>query len=338
MVATGDKIQDTDYNGMRTNVSSIVVSYWGQTLDSSAVTQQVDSVTEDQLFDLYIDIQKASVHQTGALNTSLATVTAGNTIGADTSFGFNQSTGTKTAVTDGTLMGFNDYISAITTIQNFDDEVTGYPPGNFDLSPAETSSRTTQWGGASEVQSVYHVVTVTFASTTQRNYFFNSGGSVRFDASLTGSSGAKGTDWAAMLSAMSTITFNKYETTASSGTPALNSGYVDLTSSYQVIFTKIGSGVYADNDYSISARLDGNAVRFRIEFNDGDVGEGGQGIGGVLDPIDETVTGTLTSNVRSSTANSSFTVNAVSYTACSLTAPTIATTTNVSQDLNTPPT
>lgn len=339
MVATGGKILATDYNSMRTNVTGILVALWGQSATSSNVSATVDSVTEDQLFDLYIDIQKVSVHQTGALDATIAAVSAGNTIGADTSFNFNTSTGTKTAITDGTLMGFNDYINAVTTIQNFDDEVTGYPPPNFDISSPETSQRTTQWGGASEVQSVYHVMTVTWTNASQRAFFFNAGGSIKFDASLTGSSGAKGTDWASMLSAMATIDFDKYATTASSGTPALNSGFDDLTSNYQIIFTKTGSGVYADNDYTISARLDGTtAVRFRIEFNDGDVGEGGQGIGGVNDPIDETVTGTLTSNVRTSTPNSSFTVNAVNYTACSLTAPTMSTSTNISQDLSTPPT
>ena len=60
MVATGGKILATDYNSMRTNVTGILVALWGQSATSSNVSATVDSVTEDQLFDLYIDIAKYS--------------------------------------------------------------------------------------------------------------------------------------------------------------------------------------------------------------------------------------------------------------------------------------
>jgi len=344
MVTTNDKITATQYNSMRTSVSDVVVTLYGQTLNSSAVAGGTgdpatsDTVTDNDMENLYLDIQKAYVHQNGALDTTIAVVSAGNTIGADTSLNVNTATGAKIAVTGGANMGYNDYISSINTISNHNGETDGFAASSFSLSSALTSTRTTNWGGAGQIQSVYHVFEIAFLNNDHRTDFFNTGSEIRIDASLTGTSGAKGTDWASMLSAMGTIKLDKWRTSASSGTPAANSGFDDLTNSYQTIFTKTGSGVYADNDYTIEARRSGNNLRFRITFNDGDVGTGGQGIGGVMDPIDETVSGTLTSNASTFTADSSFTVDTTTYTAVQIAVPTKTTSTNISQDLSTPPT
>jgi hypothetical protein len=68
-----------------------------------------------------------------------------------------------------------------------------------------------------------------------------------------------------------------------------NIGNLDLTTNYQTIYTKTGSGVYTDNVYTIQAKLDNDSrIRFLITFNDGDVGTGG---------ADERVNGTLVSSV-----------------------------------------
>lgn len=343
MVTTNDSISATQYNSMRTDVNSVVVTLYDQTLNSVAVVGGSDPAVSDTVEEvdmelLYLDINKAYVHQTGSLHPDIALVSAGNTVGADTSFNVNTATGAKIAITDGTKMGYNDYIGAITDISNHNGETDGFAASSFSLATALTSTRTTNWGGAGQIQSVYHVFDIEFLNANHRNFFFQTGGEIRFDASLTGTSGAKGTDWASLLSAMGTVKLDKWRTSASSGTPAANSGYDDLTNSYQTIFTKTGSGVYADNDYTIEARRSGTNLRFRVTFNDGDVGTGGQGIGGVNDPIDETVTGTLTHNANTFTADSSFTVNTTTYTAVEIAVPTKTTSTNLSQDLSTPPT
>jgi len=337
MVSVGDKITAANYNAMRTDVVAVVETLYCQTMNSSDVAIG-DKVLETDMEKLYLDINKAHVHQTGAIDNTIALVSAGNTIGADTSRNFNTATGAYIAITDGTLMGYNDYISAVSDISNHDGSTDGFASSSFDLSSALTTSRTASWGGAAQIQAVYHVFEVEFDDADHRNCFFNTGGEVRFDASLASTSGSKGTDWASLLSAMGTVKLNKWRTTADSGTPASNSGYEDLTTSYATLFTKTGSGVYADNDYNIEARLNGNNIRFRITFNDGDTGTGGQGIGGVDDPIDESVTGTLTHNVRVFTANSSFTVDGTNYTAVQIDEPTKTTYTALTADLSTPPT
>lgn len=331
MATTGSSILASEYNALRSSVSSVLNTQYGQTLTSTSVTSSTDSVSAAQLFDLFIDGQRTYVHQTGAISTVVVPPIANNTIGADTSFGYNQTTGIKTAITDGAKMGFNDFQSLITDIGNFDASTTGFPAVNFSLSSTVGSSISTSWGGASDpVQAVYHVITASWASTSIRDSYFNAGGEMWFSASLTSGSGSKDTDWAALLAAMGSVKFNKYRITASSGTatPAISggSGYDSLTSTYRQLFIKSGSGVYDDNDYTIEGRIvNATTLRFRITFNDGDVGTGGQGIGGVNDPIDESVGGTTSSNIRSARPDSAFVYNTVSYAAVDLPAPTITT-------------
>lgn len=331
MVATGSSILASDYNSLRSSISSILNSQYGQTLVSSAVASSIDSISQSQLFDLFIDGQKTYVHQIGSVSTVVVPPIAGNTIGAETSFSYNQTTGIKGAITNGTKMGLNDYQSLVTDISNFNAETTGFPVGNFSQGTPLTSSISTSWGGAADaVQSVYHVITATWTSNAHRESYFNAGGELWFSASLTSGSGAKDTDWAALLAAMGTVKFGKFRITASSGTPtpALSggSGYNSLTSTYRQLFIKSGSGFYDDNDYNIEGRIvDATTLRFRITFNDGDVGTGGQGIGGVNDPIDESVGGTTTSSVNTSRPDSTFVYNTVTYTAVDVAAPTVAT-------------
>jgi hypothetical protein len=324
MVSTGGTIFATDYNNIRTTVSSVLSSLYGTTLISSSVTGgSTTVVSASQLRNLFLDLQAAYVHQIGSINTTIAVPVTGYSIGADTAFSYNQSTGVYSAVTDGTKMGVNDYIAVASDIANFNPEVSGFPVGNLLPGVATTSTRGTTWGGAGQIQSVYHVVTMTFASATQRNNYFNAGGEVRFTASISGASGAKTTDWAALLSAMGTVRLNKWNVTAASGTSA-GLGEQDLTSTYQSLFVKTGSGVYADNDYTIEGRsVSTTQLRFRITFNDGDTGTpGGLPPDFVNDPIDEEVNGTLTSNVQPVRPSSSFVFDAVTYTAVDVAAPT----------------
>lgn len=172
------------------------------------------------------------------------------------------------------------------------------------------SSRSTVWGGTALPQSVTHEFTVTFTTANARRGFFNAGGEIRFSANLVHTLGPtdpdyqKTVDWAAMLAAMQTVKFsytstNSYnlngtaedvtdDTLNGAGT-GTSIGNLDLTSTYQTIYTKTGSGVYTDNVYTIQAKLDNDTrIRFLITFNDGDVGSGG---------ADERVNGTLTSSV-----------------------------------------
>lgn len=325
-VSVGSSITASDYNNIRSTLVSIYSTSFGQTMRSSAVTSSVDKVSSEQLLNLYLDAQSAYVHQIGSVSTTIAVPAAGQTIGADTSQTFNQTTGAKATPAGGATMGVNDYESIVTSISNFNGSVSGWPDTNFSVGTPTNSARSTGWGGAGQVQSIYHVVTFTFASLAQRNYFFNAGGELRFSANLSAGAGSKDTDWSSLLSAMGTIKFDKYRITASSGTPTPvvsgGSGYDSLTSTYRQLFIKSGSGVYADNDYTIEGRIVSNTVlRFRITFNDGDTGTGLD----FPDPIDESVGGTTTSIVNTFRPDSSFIYNSTTYNAVDIAAPTIAT-------------
>jgi hypothetical protein len=172
------------------------------------------------------------------------------------------------------------------------------------------STRSTVWGGSALPQSVTHEFTATFSTANARRGFFNAGGEIRFSANLIHSLGPsdpdyqKTVDWASMLTAIRTVKFAYTSTdsfnlngtiedvsddTATGAGTGTSIGNLDLTSSYQTIYTKPGSGVYDDNLYTIQAKLDNDArIRFLITFNDGDVG---------TDGADERVNGTLTSSV-----------------------------------------
>ena len=97
---------------------------------------------------------------------------------------------------------------------------------------------------------------------------------------------------------MGTIKFNYTQTSATGTGTGSNIGNYDLTGTYQTIFTKTGSGVYAENDYNIAARADSSSVlNFRIQFRDDDAGDQttfGPGSG----PVDEDVTGRITSSIQ----------------------------------------
>lgn len=335
MAVTGgsSRIQNEDYNNLRSSIASIYETSWGQTLGSSTVTGgstvgTSDSVLADQFFALYLDIQRVHVHQAGTVNTTVAVPSAGFTVGADTSFNFNLSTGAKTSVTGGTAMGFNDYENAVTTISNYNPSHKGWPAGSFSPGTATSSTRTTTWG-ASTPTAIYHIVTVTFSSQAQRNYYFNAGGQITFNASATnvgtGASQVKNQDWADLLSAMGTVYFDTFSTSGSSGT-SYSIGHNALTTSYQLLFRKTGSGAYADNYYQIEGRVVSTTqLRFRITLNDGDTGTGDLGGVGTGTPIDEPVTADITSTVTPLRPDSSFVYNTVTYTACNIAAPTMAT-------------
>jgi len=348
-VSVGNEIQASQYNSLRTTVSSILNTSYGQTLTSSAASANVTAVSSDKKRELFLDIQRTHVHHTASLNNDIAIPPVGVTISADTSQNYNQSTGALTSVTDGAKMGYNDYESAVNTLANFDPSAPGaWPVGNFSLGTAVSSARSTAWGGAAGPQSIYHVVTFTFTSQTVRDQYFNAGGELRFSADLASPVGNKAIDWDLLLAAIGTIRFNKWRLTASSGTPNPGgSGFDSLSGTYRLLYTKSGSGIYAENEYTVEARIESSTVlRFRIRFNDADVGDRiVNPPDDPLDPppifpdegVDENVSGTVTSTANTFRPDSSFVFNSQTITAVTLPAPTISTVVALTVDNVTPP-
>ena len=296
-VSTGDSITAAQYNGIQSRVNTVMgtgssTNGYGQTLTSGQVSVG-QTITAEHFDDLRTDINKANNHQSGS-NANIGNIAVGQVIGADAS-------GTNVSSLTVTDEGFNDYETAVGVIETNKLLIDG---GNSSVEAAITSQRTTAWGGGGGGV-VNHEFTVTFGSADQRRFFFNSGGEIRFSASLSGSSGSKYNDWLTMLSNMGTIKFGYTATTSTGSGTGSSIGNYDLTGAYQVIFQKDGTGVYAENQYEIQARQDSTTIlRFNVRFEDNDLGDqqpvGPQGVdpNPAGPPIDENVTGTLTSTIQ----------------------------------------
>jgi hypothetical protein len=112
-----------------------------------------------------------------------------------------------------------------------------------------------------------------------------------------------------MLSSLNILVLNYLNTTAGSGTSFALGAY-DLTTSFQNIWTKAGSGVYDDNIITYKAKIVDNVLTIRVEYYDGDPRPGIEpGTSGV----DEQVNGIITSIFEQQRANASVVINTPAY-------------------------
>lgn len=267
-----DIIQAADFNALWSRINAILGngfgdSGYGQVLSANSVPAQ-SIVTAAYIENIRDDLNRAFVHQTGTLST-LNEISVTDIIAADTSGG-------------DTTKGFNDYLSIMATVEAnrflCDDTQAS-------IESAISSTRTTAWNGT-----VTHEFTVTFGDADKRRHFFNAGGQIYLTANLSSGSGAKYIDWATMLNNMGTIKFSYNSTNATGTGTGTGIGNYGLSASYQTIFTKTGSGVYAENVYTVQAKQNSSTqIQFLIRFSDNDVG----------DPnVDENVVGTLSSVIQ----------------------------------------
>jgi hypothetical protein len=304
--SVGGLIEASDYNSIRNTVDLVLgagnaaqIGY-GQTLTSSDVS--VNAVVQAQdMINLYTDLFAARVHQTGN-PPAWALATEGlSAPSVDDLIGYFASAigpdGTSSSATTNLDSGFLDFELAAQEISN---DVYLVDPGQMSAAIVGSSQRTTNWNG-----NITHEFTVTFANADERRYYFNSGGEIRFDANLTGGTSVSGNEtqtppgtkdeiWQTMLNAMGTIKFSIFNTTSTGSGTGSAIGNYDLTSTYQRIFTKDGSGVYAENVYAIDARSNtADTIQFKVEFQDNDTGDQ-TGLGA---PVDENVTGDITNTI-----------------------------------------
>jgi hypothetical protein len=335
MVAGNDIISAVDYNSIRTTVRGALQTLYGQTPSSAEVDgfQSVglaaDSALSSQMLNLFLDMQRAYVHQTGNLNATISVPLQNHVIGANASDLFNTNTGAKTTTANSSEMGLNDFIAVANDIANFSG---AFPSGNFSLSAQNTSStRLTQWGGTGQVQSIYHIFEADFPSNAEMSAYFAAGGTVRITTSLTGGTTAKAAEWASMISAMGTITFGLDATNASSGTSS--GGYSTLGTSYSTVFQKTGGGAYSVNDFTLEAKADftTSTIRFRYSMNDNYV------TNPVITNPDITVDGTMASTVNAYHPDSAFNYDGDVETAVYIDPPTLSNDFLLSQNPATPP-
>lgn len=237
---------------------------YGQTVTSIPVNNTGDFAEAADMNAIYTDILKARVHQVGTTDVGIAEVIANLNIIAENTSSFINDQGEETIDPDGFQKGIVDFENLMTQVQA-DKQLVH--PTQASLEPGISSARSSTWNGL-----IYHEVAVTFSSADTRRFFFNTGGEIRISANNTGASGAKGLDWGLLCTQVGTIKFGSNSTTSTTGGGSSIGNY-DLTSSFQNIYQKIGSGtntgIYAGNIYTVKARSDiDTRIIFRIEFND----------------------------------------------------------------------
>ena len=272
---------------------------YGQTVSSLPVNNTNDIITAEDINLIYADILKARVHQVGVTDIGIAEVIQNlNTVAEDTST-FVDNNGVTSFDPDGFKKGLADFETVMTAVQA--DKAIMHP-SQAALEPGISSARSSSWNGL-----IYHEVAVTFSSANARRFFFNTGGEIRISANNTGASTPKGLDWNQLCSQVGTIKFSSESTISTTGSGSSIGNY-DLTSAFQNIYQKIGSGtysaIYAGNIYTVKARSDiDTRIIFRIEFNDV-----------VFDNnVDNNVDGRLQSTIQHYRANGDVVVSAPSY-------------------------
>lgn len=215
---------------------------------------------------IYADMLRVRVHQIGTEPTEIAELVSElNVIAERTSF-FVDDQNNTTSDPDGNKKGVADYESLMTSIEL--DKFLMHPSQST-LETALTNTRSSVWNGM-----IYHEFTVSFIDENHRRHYFNSGGSIQIGSAITGFAPlSKGADWASLLSSVGTISINHNSTSSTGSGVGSNIGNYQLTSLYQLIFQKAGTGeingIYTGNLYKVFARItDVNSIQFRVEYND----------------------------------------------------------------------
>ena len=274
-------------------------SGYGQIVTSSPVNNTEDIVQAEDMNAIYADILKARVHQVGPGDIGLAEVIQNLNIVAEDTSSFIDNSGVTSTDPDGFKKGITDFETVMTQV--IADRAIMHPT-QAALESGISSARSSNWNGL-----IYHEVAVTFSSADARRFFFNTGGELRISANNTSASTPKGLDWAQLCSQVGTIKFSSESTISTTGGGSSIGNY-DLTSAFQNIYQKVGSGtysaIYAGNIYTVKARSDiDTRIIFRIEFNDV-----------VFDNnIDNNVDGRLESVLQHYRANGDVTVVAPTY-------------------------
>ena len=255
-MAVGDIITAARYNNLQSRVATVMGvgsgdDGYGQNLNSAQVGV-ADTVQAIDINQLYQDMSAGRIHQTGAVPSEINLVTQNVDVVLDSDT-INKK-------------GIVQFENLATTLEN--DKFVAHGT-QITTEAAIAGTRTTAWNGT-----LSHIIDVTFTDADHQRHFFNAGGEVRFASNITYvGSDSKTIDWMTMLVNMGTVTMNYTNTVASGSGSGSAIGYHDLTSSYQQLFEKTGSGLYAANDYKVEAsKVSSTILRFKVTFNDDNTG------------------------------------------------------------------
>ncbi len=279
-MAIGDLVTASKYNEIQSRVEQVFgigsgQFGYGQTLLSNQLV--ASAVVDDiHMSRLKTDLAKTFAHQTGTNPTLTDVIESQN-------------------ITDSVYTQYADV--STTVIAN---KFNIYELTQADVEVKLTSARNSIWGVNDGAPIITHNFKVVFDDANHRRYFFNSGGQIIFNATLVSGTGAKFDEWVGMLNT-TIIKFEHNNTLDQNNSVLTTIGNYDLTSDYQIIATRQGTGSYSENRYQVLARQTSDSVlQFKVEFNDADTGGSAEGFFG-----DESVSGTLTSSISQRRATGS---------------------------------
>lgn len=340
-MAQFDLITATEYNTLRTQGLNVIQGKYGRVPLSSAVVGGSNpgvsnTVTEQQYVNLFLDLQAGYVHQTATVSTG-ALITQ---FAEGTEIEYSDITDLNTIVSD--VVSFSPLVSQSFPIQNFSQSILLTSLGVSTTSVRDGS--VSPWNGR-----INHRVTYNFGSNANFNAYFNAGGLLKWQGSLTGGTTSnpltKDGDWARIISAAGeiqvgvnfsagsftfrTISVNNNGTGSEVALSSVVVSAVPTTVVYSIQggYSSGGQNIYVANDFQLLLSVDNvsapTTVVLQAQFNDDDTGTGNQvEPGEVGTPIDEQVTGLLTSTFYTFTPNSQFVIGSTTYPAIVQTPPT----------------
>ena len=114
----------------------------------------------------------------------------------------------------------------------------------------QSESRSSTWN--TEIE---QTMTFTWASEAECRAWFNMGCGVGINARVEGSGyNSQTSNWASLLNAMSSVVMGPSTSEGSSGTNA-GLGFYEMSTSYQLLWTKYGSGAYASNYVKVYGKV-----------------------------------------------------------------------------------
>jgi archaellum component FlaF (FlaF/FlaG flagellin family) len=296
-INSGDRIIAADYNTLQSRVEQILGTGsqsfgYGQQVESSQVSgpsetgaTDASDVTAEELNNLRSDIGRIYTHQTG-LSNPVEEFVSTDVIGADqtakevtvdddNNYSYNDIDETK---------GFNNLVEIVNELES-DSNRFNINPNQQGIVFLSSDRRTLSWNG--NIQSEFQL---SFSDSDQRRYFFNAGGQIRINGTVTNASTQRGTFWNDLIENPGEIQFG-YNYTQNTGSsngvsfPGGKKGNADLTSLYQTIFRKdASSGLYSDSYWEIQAKeISDSKISFRVILvNDGPESDTDSGVSGAI--------------------------------------------------------
>ena len=304
-MAVGDTITAARYNTIQARIAAVIGvgsgdEGYGQARASSTVTVG-STITAQHMANLFTDMTKIRLHQTGSVPAEILAPSTGDNIEDSNS---------------SSKEGYAQYESLSITAQSARLSASANQLG---LQSGTSSTRTASWS-----TDINHIFTVSFGGYSVTNgdgsttvvsgaehmrVFFNAGGTINLSGTIGSGNTTINNDWRNLMTSVGTVVFGR--ATTSNGSVGTNYGYSNLPASYTTVFNKTASA-YSANDYLIEALKGTSSLTFRVTFNEDKVANPN---------FDEAVDATTTSTVQMNRPNNAASVN--------ITAPTFATTDNL---------